>query len=103
MSLLHESAGFPLCGAADGQAVNFNRWDAAADGNSLSIFAAGADAFIEFQIVADHRNPRQHIGSIADQGCALDRGGNLSVFDEIRFRRRENKFAVRDVDLSATE
>src|ERR1035437_7122856 len=69
----------------------------------VSRFAAGADAFIEFQIVADHRNPRQHVGSVADQGCALDRGRDLSVFDEVGFRRRENKFAIRDVDLPAAE
>jgi len=43
--------------------------------------------------------PRQHIGSIANQRRALDRSRDLSVFDEIRFRRRENKLAVRDVDL----
>jgi hypothetical protein len=47
-------------------AIDFNGRDANADGNGLSIFAAGADAFVEFQIVADHRNPRQHIGSVAD-------------------------------------
>src|SRR6266404_9678300 len=103
MSLLHESAGFALCGAADGHAINFNCRDSYADGNGLSIFAAGSDAFIEFQIVADHRNPRQHIGSVADQGCALYGGGDLSVFDEIGFRRRENELTVRDVDLSAAE
>ena len=79
--LLHESAGLPLCGAADGHTIDFNRRDADSDWNGLSIFAAGADAFIEFQIVADHRNPRQHIGSVADQGCALDRGGDLSIFN----------------------
>src|SRR6266404_3978803 len=103
MSLLHESAGFALCGAADGHTIDFNCRDAYAYGNGLSIFAAGADAFIEFQIVADHRNPRQHIRSVADQGCALDGGRDLSVFDEIGFRRRENKFAVGDVDLTAAE
>src|SRR5437899_1110321 len=103
LTSLHESAGFPLCGAADGHTVDFNCWDADADGNRLSIFAAGADAFIEFQIVADHRNPRQHIGSVADQGCALDGGRDLAVFDQVCFRRRENKFAVRDVDLTAAE
>src|SRR2546430_840664 len=103
LTSLHESAGFPFCGAADGHTIDFNCRDAYADGNGLSIFAAGADAFIELQIVADHRNPRQHIRSVADQGCALDGGGDLSVFDEIGFRRRENKFAVRDVDLTAAE
>src|SRR5260370_5218878 len=101
--LLNDSAGFPLCGPADSHTIDFNCRDADADRNGLSIFAAGAHAFIEFQIVADHRNARQHIGSVADQGCALDGGRDLSVFDEIRLRRRENKFAVRDVDLSATK
>src|ERR1039457_7014095 len=101
--LLHESASFPLSGSPDGQAVDLNGRNTDADWNGLSIFAAGAHPFIEFQIVAHHRNPGQHIGSVADQGCAFDRSGDLSVFDEIRFRRRENKFSVRDIHLSATE
>src|SRR5208283_891454 len=84
---LHESAGFPLGGAADGQAVDLDGWDAYADGNGLSIFAAGADAFIEFQIIADHRNPGQDIGPVADKRCPLDGRSDLSVFDEIGFRR----------------
>ena len=50
--LLHESAGFALGGAADGHAIDFNGRNAHAYGNGLSIFAAGADAFIELQIVA---------------------------------------------------
>src|SRR6266446_1653218 len=55
LTSLHESAGFALCGAADGHTIDFNCRDSHANGNGLSIFAAGANAFIEFQIVADNR------------------------------------------------
>jgi hypothetical protein len=45
--LLHEPAGFAFRRAANGEAVDLNRRDADADRNGLSIFTAGADAFIE--------------------------------------------------------
>jgi len=54
--LLHESAGvFPRC-AADGEPVDFQRRDADAYRYSLTVFAAGADAFIKFEIISDHRD-----------------------------------------------
>ncbi len=66
-----------LGGAADGQAVDFQRGNADADGHGLSIFAAGADAFVEFQIVADHGDAGQDVGAVADQRRALDGGGDV--------------------------
>ena len=101
--LLHEAADIFLRGAADGQAIDFDGRNAHADRHGLSVFAAGADAFVEFQIVADHRDARQHVGTVADQRCAFDRRGNLAVFDQVRFRRGEDELAVRDVDLAAAE
>src|SRR5271154_1173173 len=101
--LLHVTAGLPLAGTADSQAINFNGRDADADGNRLPVFAAGADAFIELQIVADHRNSGQDVWSVADQSCAFDQGSDLPIFDEICLGRREDKFSVGDVDLPAAE
>ena len=66
-----------LRGSADGQAIHFDRRDADADRHRLSVFAAGADAFVELQIVAHHRDARQHVGAVADQRRALDRRGDL--------------------------
>ena len=55
----------------------FSGRNADADGHGLSVFPAGAYAFVELQIVADHRNAGQHIGAIADQRGAFDRRGDL--------------------------
>src|SRR5271166_3147000 len=83
--LLHEAAGVFFAGATDGQAVYFDGRNADADRDGLAVFAAGADAFVEFQIVADHGDASEHVGAVADQGCALDRGGDLAIFDQVSF------------------
>src|SRR5688572_29108611 len=70
-----------------------------ADGHRLTLLAAGADAFIEFQIVADHRDLRQNIGTAADQCRALDGPGDLPAFDQIRFTGGEHKLPVGDINL----
>src|SRR5882724_6717097 len=74
-ALLHVPAGIPSRRSADGETVDFKGGDANANWHSLSILAAGAYAFVEFEIVADHRDSCQHVRSITDQGCAFDRGG----------------------------
>ena len=66
-------------------------------------FAAGADAFIQGEVVADHGNVLQSFGAVADQGCALDRAGDFAVFDEVGLGGGEDEFAVGDVDLAAAE
>jgi hypothetical protein len=48
-----------------------------ADRHALTVLAAGADAVVEPQIVADHRDLGQRVGAVADQGRALDRGPTL--------------------------
>jgi len=53
-NLLHKPAGVFSGGAADGQAIDFYGRNADAYGDGLAIFAAGADAFVELQVVADH-------------------------------------------------
>src|ERR1022692_3417098 len=84
-ALLHEAAGIFFTGTAHGEPVHFNGRDAHAYRDSLPIFAAGAYAFVEFQIVADHRDMRQHIRAIADQRSALDRRGDVAVFNQVSF------------------
>src|SRR5207247_5088728 len=51
---LHEAAGVFSCGSTDCEAVYFQRGNADAYRDGLTVFAAGADAFVEFQIVAYH-------------------------------------------------
>ena len=45
-TLLHEAAGIFLGGAAYGQAIDLDGRDAYANWDGLTIFAAGADAFV---------------------------------------------------------
>src|SRR5207302_1456671 len=87
----------------DGEPVHFNGRNADTHWNSLAVFAAGANAFIELQIIANHGHPGQHVRPVPDQRSAFDRGGNNAVFDQIGLGRREHKFPVGDVDLPATE
>src|SRR5271157_1186482 len=97
LTLLHEAAGFTLGGSADGEAIYLDRGNADTDWNSLAVFAAGADAFVELEVVPNHGNARQHVGTVADQRCAFDRRGDLAALDQVRFRRREHKLAIGDV------
>src|ERR1700730_9049122 len=100
---LHETARVFPRGSADGQAVHLKGWNADSDGNGLSVFAAGADAFIELQIIAYHGHTSKNVWAVADQSGALDRGGDVAVLDKIGFRGGENEFAVGDVHLAAAE
>jgi general secretion pathway protein A len=54
-------------------AVDAQRRLADADRDALPFLAAGADAVVELEVVADHRHARQHVGAVADQRGALDR------------------------------
>src|SRR5471032_1129025 len=93
----------PLSRAADGHAVHAQRRLADADRHALAFLAAHADARIELHVVADHRDAVKHFRTIADQRGALDRIGDLAVFDHIRFAGREHELAVGDIDLAAAE
>ena len=73
------------------------------DGHALPGLAAGANSFIQGQIVADHGDVLQSFGAVADEGCALDRAGDFAVFDEVGLGGGEDELAVGDVDLAAAE
>src|ERR1700675_2598523 len=92
-----------LSSTADRKAVDPERRLADADGHALALFAASADAGIEREIVADHGDPREHVGAGADQRRAFHRISDLAVFDHVRFGRREDELAAGDVDLAAAE
>ena len=49
----------------------------------MAFLAAGADAFIEPQVVANHGDILQRLGAVADQRSVLYRRGDLAIFDEV--------------------
>src|ERR1700678_3436156 len=100
---LHKSAGILFRSPAHGHAVDLNSRDAHSYRNGLSIFAASADAFVEFQIVAHHRDASQHVRAVADQSCSFDGRGDVAVFDHVGFRGSEDEFSVGDIDLASAE
>jgi len=57
-------------------------------GHALPILAAGSNTVVELQVVADHRDARQHVRTIADQGRALEGRAHATVLDGIRLARR---------------
>ena len=89
--------------AADSKPGDVQRWLSNTDWHALSGFAARADSFVEFEIVADHRDARQCARTISDQRRAFDRIFDLTVFNEVRLGALEDELAGGDVDLSASE
>src|SRR5271166_1620653 len=65
--------------SAHRQSVHLECRNPHAHRHRLPVFAADADTFVELQVVADHRHPRQHIRPVADQRSVLQRSGNLAV------------------------
>src|SRR5207248_4831528 len=90
-------------GSAHGHAVHLDGGDAHAHRHALSFFAAGADALIELQVVAHHGDFGQRVGPVADKRGVAQRRGDLSVFDQVSFARRENEFSAGDVHLPAAK
>src|SRR5579864_960844 len=89
--------------AAHGHAVQLQRGDANAHRHRLSIFTAGANAFIELKIVAHHGNFCQRVRTVANQRAVLQRRGYMAVFNHVSLRRGEDKLAVGNVHLSAAK
>src|SRR6202140_5779274 len=95
--------GAPLSRAADRESFDPERRLADADGDAVSTLAAGSNTVVELQIVADHRDARQHVRTIADQGRALEGRAHAAVLDGIRLARREHELAGGDIHLAAAE
>lgn len=90
-------------GTAHGQAGDPQAWLPDADRNTLSAFATHADTGIHLEIITDHGDLGEGGRTVADQGCALDRGDDLAVLDPIGLGALEDELAGRDIDLSAAE
>src|SRR5260221_14556680 len=78
---------------ADSHAIDAQGRLADAYRHALAFLAAHADTRIELHVVADHGDPVQDLRTVADQGSALDRIGDLAVFDHVGFAGREHEFA----------
>src|SRR6202044_3200191 len=83
--------------------VEFDCGHTYADWNALPRLAAGANALIQCEVIADHRHILQRFRPVADEGCAFDGAGNLPVLDEVGLGGREDELAVSDVDLTTAE
>src|SRR5262249_39756277 len=87
---LRKASSSRLRGAADGEAFDEQRRLADAHRHSLALLAAGADAGVELEVVADHPHLRERARSVADQRRAFDRRADLAVLDEVRLGAREH-------------
>ena len=52
--------------STDGHFVELDGGHTDADGDGLAVFAAGADAFVELEVVAYHRDVLEGFGAIPD-------------------------------------
>src|SRR3981081_429764 len=60
--------------AADRESFDPERRLADADGHALAVLATGPNTVVELQVVADHRDARQHVRTVADKGGDLEGG-----------------------------
>src|SRR5215217_713663 len=70
-------------GAPDGEIIDAQGGLAYPHWHALPFLAARADAFIQLQIVADHRDAREDIGAVADQRGAFERCAEFAVLDGV--------------------
>src|SRR6185295_15985792 len=90
-------------GSPDRDPVHAQGRLADADRHALAVLAAGADAGVELQIVADHADAMQIARAVADQHRALDRRADLAVFQSVGLGALEHVFTGHNVDLPAAE
>src|SRR4051794_29466739 len=74
-----------------------------ADGNALPVFAAGPNTVTRCHVGPEHGDLAQDIRPVADQVHALERRGELSVFDQVALGQREHEISVRNIHLTAAK
>ena len=74
-----------------------------ANRHALALLAASANAGVECHVIGNHADLRQRIRPIADQGRALHRRADLTVFNQVSFRCAKDEFAGGDIHLPAAE
>ena len=82
-----------LARSSNRNALHPQRRLADADRHALAVLAAGADAGVEREIVADHGDPVQIGRPVADQDRALQRRADLAVLDFVGLGALEYVFA----------
>src|SRR5262245_41696764 len=90
-------------GPADGDAVHPQGGLADAHRHALAVLAAGADAWVELEIVTYHPDPVEVGRAVADQHGSLQRLRQLAVLDLVGLGDLEHVLARRNVDLAAAE
>ena len=66
----------------------------------MSFLSAGADPFVKHQVMTDHRDLGENLGSVADECGSFDRLGDHTVFDQVRLARRKHERSIGNIDLS---
>src|SRR5262245_37026833 len=89
--------------AAHRDLVDAQRRLADAHRDALTVLAAGADAVVEGEVVADHADAVQVGRAVADQHRALHRRADLAVIDAVGLGALKDVLARRDVDLAAAK
>src|SRR5882672_11264700 len=74
-----------------------------ADRHALPVLSARPDPVAHLDVFTEHRHAAQDFRTIADQVYALERRGDLAIFDEITLGQREDEVAIGDVHLAAAE
>src|ERR1044071_1600221 len=87
------SGGANLARPADRNAVHAQRRLADPDRHTLAVLAAGADAGIKREVVADHADGVQVARAVADQHRPLDRRADLAVFQFVGLSALKHVFA----------
>src|SRR5215475_11088089 len=82
-----------LCRAADRDAVHAQRGLTDADRHALAVLAAGADARVELEVIADHGDAVEVGRSVPDQHGALHRCADPSILDPVGFGALEHILA----------
>src|SRR4051812_38106559 len=92
-----------LSRSTNGEAIHLQSRNSDADGDALPILAAGANAFIEREVVADHGDTREHVGAVADEGGVLERRSDYAILDHVSLASGKDELAVGDIHLAAAE
>ena len=82
-----------LACSAHSERVYFYGWLADAYRDGLASLAAGANAVIHCEIIADHRTLIEGGRAVADQRGILDGCADFTVLDEIGFGALEDEIA----------
>src|ERR1035441_8314627 len=89
--------------ASNGHFVDLDGGDSHTHRHALPVLAAGADAFVQPQVVAHHTHVLQRFRPVADQRGIAHRARQLAVLDKVALRRREDEVAAGDIHLTAPE